>query len=116
MNENDVAFFYHSSCKEPGIFGSMTITSSAYPDPTAVEAGGKYYDKRAADNNPWASVDIKFREKFIKPLYLPLIKALPLGVCPLTARGNRLSVIPLTEDQFLLLERQIKFINETDES
>jgi len=116
MNENDVAFFYHSSCKEPGIVGAMTITSAAYPDPTAVEKGGKYFDKRAAENNPWASVNIKFLEKYTIPLFLPQIRTLPLGACPLTARGNRLSVIPLTDDQYEVLSREAKILNETDES
>lgn len=116
MNEDDIAFFYHSSCKEPGIVGAMTITSTAYADPTAVEKGGKYYDKRAAEVNPWASVNIKFFEKYANPLYLPQIKTLPLGACPLTARGNRLSVIPLTEDQYQLLSREVKLLNESDES
>lgn len=116
MNESDVALFYHSSCKNPGIVGAMTITSMAYPDPTAVEKSGKYFDKRAVDNNPWASVDVKFLVKYDAPLYLTQIKTLSLGACPLTARGNRLSVIPLTDDQYALLSREAKLLNETDES
>lgn len=114
MKENDVAFFYHSSCPEPGIVGSMTISSNSYPDPTAVEKG-KYFDKRIGEKeNPWASVDIKFREKYENPLYLPQIKSLDLGPCPLTARGNRLSVIPITEEQYELLKREVVKLNETD--
>lgn len=115
MNENDIALFYHSSCKQPGIVGEMLITSSAYADPTATEKGGKYFDKRAVENNPWASVDIKFLVKYEVPLYLPQIKALPLGACPLTARGNRLSVIPITDEQYELLHREAKLLNERDE-
>eukprot|EP01032_Pedospumella_encystans_P023712 gene23712-26832_t len=114
MNENDIAFFYHSSCKQPGIVGAMLVTSSSYPDPTATEKGGKYFDKRAVETNPWASVDIKFLKKYEEPLYLPQIKALPLGACPLTARGNRLSVIPLTDEQYQLLHREAKLLNEKD--
>jgi predicted RNA-binding protein with PUA-like domain len=114
MNVNDVAFFYHSSCAHPGIFGSLLITSTSYPDPTAVEKGNKYFDKRIKDdNNPWASVDIQFKERFTVPLLLPQIKELKLGPCPLTARGNRLSVIPLTDDQFALLERELVCLNDS---
>jgi predicted RNA-binding protein with PUA-like domain len=116
MQVNDIAFFYHSSCKEPGIVGAMTITSTAYPDPTAEEKGNKYFDNRIKDgNNPWASVDTKFLARYDKPLFLPQIKALDLGPCPLTARGNRLSVIPITEPQYEMLRRELVSMNEGDD-
>ena len=35
MSINDQAFFYHSNCDVPGIYGIMTINSNAYPDYTA---------------------------------------------------------------------------------
>ena len=115
MNINDIALFYHSSCPAPGIFGSMTITSSFYEDPTAIDKKSKYFDKRiGTGSNPWASVDVAFRERLSVPLLLPQIKAIPLGPCPLTARGNRLSVIPLTEEQYNMIEREIKLLNEVD--
>lgn len=115
MNPNDIAFFYHSSCKEPGIVGAMTISSAAYPDPTAVDKKSKYFDNRIKDdNNPWASVDVEFLHRYENPLYLPQIKALDLGACPLTARGNRLSVIPITESQYETIRREIVANNESD--
>jgi hypothetical protein len=42
---------------------------------------------------------------------LPEIKALPLGECRLTAKGNRLSVIPITAEQFNIIEEEIKKTN-----
>lgn len=116
MNEDDIALFYHSSCPKPGIYGLMSISGAPYPDPTAVDKKSKYYDKRIIDGkNPWMSVDVKFLEKFNVPLLLPQIRELPLGACPLTARGNRLSVIPVTDEQYELFVREARKLNEVDE-
>ena len=34
MKKGDLAFFYHSSCPEPGVVGIMEIVKQAYPDHT----------------------------------------------------------------------------------
>jgi predicted RNA-binding protein with PUA-like domain len=114
MKEGDVAFFYHSCCKVVGIYGAMTIVSpESYPDPTAVDPKSEYFDKRIKDDkNPWVSVKVAFRERYNVPLPLPKIQELPLGPCPLTARGNRLSVIPLTEKQYDIIKRELDILNE----
>ena len=46
MSINDLAFFYHSNCDLPGIYGLMTINSEAYPDHTAFDKKAKYYSFR----------------------------------------------------------------------
>ncbi len=116
MKEGDQAFFYHSSCAQPGIYGLMSICKEAYPDPLAVDPQSEYCDKKALStgNNPWTSVDVKFEKEFEKPLLLPAIRELPLGECRLTARGNRLSIIPLTIDQMLLLLDELEKINKKE--
>ena len=92
MASGDKAFFYHSSCKQPGIYGLMSIKDKAYPDLTP--------RKRVF---PWLAIDVVFEEKFTTPLLLPNIKNMPLGECPLTRQGNRLSIIPLSCEQYQLL-------------
>ena len=42
MSINDQAFFYHSNCDVPGIYGIMTINSNAYPDYTAFDKKAKW--------------------------------------------------------------------------
>ena len=37
MSIGDMAFFYHSNCDMPGIYGLMSINSKAYPDHTAFD-------------------------------------------------------------------------------
>ena len=44
MSIGDLAFFYHSNCDVPGIYGLMTINTDAYPDHTAFDKKAKYYD------------------------------------------------------------------------
>ena len=67
MKEGDMAFFYHSNCKEPGIAGIVKIVREAYPDHTAFDAKCKYYDPKSDPANPrWFMVDVKFVKKFKK--------------------------------------------------
>ena len=45
MRIGDNAFFYHSNCETPGIYGQMTICKEAYADHTAFDKKAKYYDE-----------------------------------------------------------------------
>ena len=97
MAVGDRAFFYHSSCKVPGIVGTMEIASDAYPDPTAFDPNDAHYDPNSvADNPTWMLVDVKFRDKLKTPLTLEQLKREPpLADMRLLKRGNRLSVFPV---------------------
>lgn len=114
MKQGDIAFFYHSSCKEVGIYGAMTVTSpESSPDPTATDKKSKYYDNRIREGrNPWVSVTVSFLERYKEPLLLDRLQDMPLGKCLLTERGNRLSVIPLTDRQFVMIKRELDVLNE----
>lgn len=112
MNVDDVVYFYHSNCKVPGIYGKMTVITPSYTDPTANEKDSKYFDKKAANLNSWLSVDVMYKDKYKEPLTLHSIKQLALGDSPLTTKGNRLSIIPLTDEQYELIEREINTLND----
>lgn len=109
MCEGDVGYFYHSSCAQPGIYGKMRVSRTSYPDSTAVDKASKYFDAKAAGpaGNRWLCVDVEFVAKYDTPLLLSDIRQLPLGECRLTAKGNRLSVIPLTAEQAALLDTEV---------
>ncbi len=112
MEEGDLAFLYHSSCKSVGIFGLMQLVGEPHPDIKALDRSSKYFDSKAsADTNPWLAMNVKFEKEYTNPLLLPAIKLLDLGACPLTAKGNRLSVIPLTPEQFALLIDELEKLN-----
>lgn len=102
MAEGDEFFFYHSSCAVPGIAGIGRISRAAYPDPTALDGQSPYFDARANDAaNPWSAVDVEFVETLPRTLTLPQLKAEPsLAQMPLVRKGNRLSVMPVSPEEW----------------
>lgn len=102
MQVGDQAFFYHSNCAEPGIVGIAKIVKAGYPDVTALDPESKYYDPKASTENPrWFRVDVKFEKKFSKTISLGLLKQQPaLEGMAVLARGSRLSITPVTEQQW----------------
>ncbi|MCI8207937.1 EVE domain-containing protein [Pseudomonas sp. S25] len=102
MAVGDEFFFYHSSCPEPGIAGIARITQAAYPDPTALDPQSHYYDAKAnADKNQWSAVDVGFVDAFPKVLSLSYLKQQSaLEQLPLVQKGTRLSVMPVTAEQW----------------
>jgi predicted RNA-binding protein with PUA-like domain len=98
MQLGDLAFFYHSSCPQPGIAGIARISRAAYPDATQFDPKSKYFDPASkADNPRWLHVDVQLVRK------LPLISLATLRAQPTLAelrilqRGNRLSITPVED-------------------
>lgn len=111
MKKNDLAFFYHSGCEEPGIVGIMTIVKEGYPDPTAFDPGAKHYDPKSDLEKPrWFVVDVKFRKKFRRTITLAELRnRKPLRNMKLLQKGNRLSVMPVTENEWkYILDMEIR--------
>ncbi|CAE1138476.1 putative RNA-binding protein with PUA-like domain [Xanthomonas arboricola] len=107
MHVGDGVFFYHSNCKVPGIVGIAKVASDAYPDDTQFDPKSDYHDPKATREDPrWMLVDVAFERKLKRTIALDEIKlqadALGEGF-PLIARGNRLSILPVTAAQWKLL-------------
>ncbi|SIR06168.1 Predicted RNA-binding protein, contains PUA-like domain [Shewanella morhuae] len=102
MQIGDQAFFYHSSCKVPGIVGIAEVVTRAYPDRSAFNPNSKYFDPKSDPAQPrWVSIDIRFVEKFNDIIPLSLIKSLPqLADMYLVSKGSRLSIQPVTAEQW----------------
>ena len=102
MSVGDLAFFYHSRCKVPGIVGTMHIVSEAYPDHTAFDATEKYYDSKSDPDNPrWLMVDVKLERKFAHIVSLSDLRTQPaLSGMRVLQRGNRLSVTPVAREEW----------------
>ncbi|WP_136478662.1 EVE domain-containing protein [Pseudomonas sp. DG56-2] len=102
MAVGDQFFFYHSSCPEPGIAGIGQICTAAYPDPTALDPQSHYFDAKANDEkNPWSAIDVVHVETFTKVLGLGFLKQqTALAELPLVQKGSRLSVMPVTAQQW----------------
>ena len=100
MRIGDDVFFYHSNCKEPAIVGLARVASEPYPDPTQFDPDEKYYDPKSEFENPrWILVDVEFVRKLARPITLAELKAHPgLDGMILTRKGNRLSIMPVSDD------------------
>lgn len=102
MQVGDRVFFYHSNCDEPGIVGIAKIVRAGYPDRTAQNPDSKYYDPKSDTDNPrWYMVDVKFERKLKRTISLNELKAdAELADMALVRRGNRLSIMPVTAEQW----------------
>ena len=103
MKVGDRVLFYHSNCKPPGVVGIAEVASEAYPDHTAFDPNGKYFDAKSDPDNPrWLMVDIRFVRKLDRKITLEEIKshAERLEGLPLVRRGNRLSIMPVSGDHW----------------
>jgi len=96
MKLGDLAFFYHSSCPEPGIAGVVEVVREAYPDPTQFDSSDPHFDPKSPKDSPrWSTVDVKLVRK------TPLLALADLRVRPelegliILQKGNRLSVTPV---------------------
>jgi len=101
MRSNDRAIFYHSNAKPPGVAGICKIVNGAEPDPTQFDPESKYYDSTSDPADPrwdWVTVAPVRALPFVALDELRTIPA--LAQCRLLAKGNRLSVIPLTDAEF----------------
>lgn len=102
MKKGDQAFFYHSSCEEPGIVGIVDIVREAYPDFTAFDPESPYYDPKSTPETPrWYMVDVRFRRKLDRNISLAELKQQDaLAGFSLLRRGNRLSILPVSEEEW----------------
>ncbi|KAK7567524.1 PUA-like domain-containing protein, partial [Phyllosticta paracitricarpa] len=110
MKKGDLAFFYHSNCKTPGIAGIMEIVEEAAPDESAFDSKHPYYDSKSSRDKPtWHCVKVAFCSKFDHPerLTLNALKPLAANDGPLANmqlfKQSRLSVskVSLSEWDFI---------------
>lgn len=102
MRIGDLAFFYHSNCAEPGVVGVTRIAREAYPDHTAFDPQNPHFDPKSRPEQPaWYMVDVQFVRKLRRTIPLAELKEQPeLEGLALVRRGNRLSVMPVTTEQW----------------
>lgn len=106
MNKGDLALFYHSSCKEPGIVGVVEVAKTAYPDHTSWDKSSDYFDPKSTEDHPrWFMVDIRFKKQ-CEIIPLTLLKSInTLNDMPLVRKGNRLSIMPVSNKQWQAIEK-----------
>ncbi|MDC0611217.1 EVE domain-containing protein [Vibrio sp.] len=102
VKEGDLVFIYHSSCKKVGVAGIAKVLKEAYPDHFAFDESSEYYDAKSSQDNPrWVMVDVEFVRKLDRVIPLSVMKSMPeLQDLPLVKRGNRLSIMPVSETEW----------------
>jgi predicted RNA-binding protein with PUA-like domain len=105
MKLGDLGLFYHSSVAEPAAVGICKVVKEAYPDFSQFERAGEYFDGRAKREKPiWFMVDVAYEEAFEQPVTLARMRAEPRLVgMPLLRRGQRLSVQPVTPQEWRIV-------------
>lgn len=86
MEKGDSVLFYHSSDVK-AVVGIAEVIKTAYPDPTT-------------DDPAWVVVDLKPVRPLKKPVTLAEIKAMPGMNNVALVRQARLSVLPLTQQEY----------------
>lgn len=89
MKKNDELFFYHSN-EDVSIVGIAKLVKEFYPDPTA-------------DTDAWFAVDVKPVKKLKNPVSLAQIKANKKLSNMALVRISRLSVQPVTEEEWNII-------------
>lgn len=106
MKKGDLVFIYHSSCDQVGIAGLATVIRESYPDPTQFIKSSEYFDPKSSKEAPrWQMVDVKFKKKYPRVLSLKEIKEHPILSQMVVAKRSRLSITPVSENEFKIIEK-----------
>jgi predicted RNA-binding protein with PUA-like domain len=104
MKKGDLGFFYHSSCDVPAIVGLVEIVKEGYPDATAFDPKDDHYDADSQRDAPrWYVVDVKLKRKLARAITLDELRTYAdkkLKDFVLLKRGNRLSVMPVSKQDW----------------
>ena len=111
MKPGDLALFYHSNAKPPGVAGIAKVACETYPDPTQFDKRSDYYDSKSKQDNPrWWLVDFQFVKKFKQEVPLDVLKAdNQLSEMMVCQKGTRLSITPVQAKHY---ERVLKLAGE----
>lgn len=102
MEKGDAVLIYHSSADPKAVVGIAEVAREAYPDPTQFDPRDDHHDPDSSPDDPrWFQVDVRAVAKLASPVTLEAMKAAKeLRGMQLLQRGNRLSVLPVSEAEF----------------
>lgn len=105
MKVGDGVFFYHSNAEPKAIVGVAKVSRTGVPDPAQFDPESDYFDPKSTRENPtWIMVEIEFVKEFKREVTLEELKHTPgLEKMMLTRRGSRLSVQPVTAEEWKIV-------------
>lgn len=104
VKTGDRVLFYHSNIPEPAVVGIAEVVRGGYPDFTALDPESEHFDPKSSVSRPiWFLVDVRYLAPLPRPVTLERIKANPLlATMPLVSR-SRLSIQPVTPDEWRMI-------------
>ena len=110
MKKGDLVLFYHSVTEPIGVSGVAKVSKEAVPDPTQFDKKSDYYDPDSKKDAPrWFCPELSFEKKFAKIVDRPsLVKDKKLSSMMLMQKGSRLSVTPVTKEEFTVITSKTK--------
>lgn len=107
MKVGDLVLFYHSNANPSGIAGLGRVSRQAQPDRTSWNKKSPYYDEKSTPQKPrWFCVEVEFQSQFKKLLSLEDLRSSPgLRGMDVLKKGQRLSVMPVRENEFQLVKK-----------
>ena len=102
LKKGDRVLIYHSGAEPPCVVGEAEVVREGHPDPTQFDARDDHYDPDSSPDEPrWFQVEVRALRKLPRPVPLPLIRETrALRKMALVQRGQRLSVQPVTPDEY----------------
>lgn len=101
MKRGDLCFYYHSNAEPSAIVGVCEVVREGYPDHTALDPSHDYHDADSVAETPtWFMVDVRAVEALPRPVTLPEIKASAELREMALIKVGRLSVVPVTKDEW----------------
>jgi len=102
IKKGDEVFLYQSNTDPLAVVAVCEVVKEGYADFTAMESTHHHFDPKSTPDNPiWYMVDIKLTKVLKRPVTLKEIKEnLLMKDFRLIQRGNRLSVMPVTEQEW----------------
>jgi predicted RNA-binding protein with PUA-like domain len=107
IKAGDEILFYHSNDDPPAIVALCKVVKEGYADDTQFDPEDEHFYPSAERDNPvWYQVDIQLTKELKKRVTLPQMKENKnLKDMRLLQRGNRLSVMPVTSEEFKVIKK-----------
>jgi predicted RNA-binding protein with PUA-like domain len=105
LKRGDHVLFYHSRANPPAVVGTATVVRAGFPDPSQFDPASPYHDPKSRSDAPrWYAVSVRMARPLVRPVTLPELRdTRALAGMRLLRRGNRLSVLPVTEREWALI-------------
>lgn len=107
MKRGDRVFYYHSNAEPNAIVGIAEVVREAYPDESQFDRKSEMHDPKSTREAPtWSTVDLKAVRALPRPVTLTELRGVAgLEKMELLRKGSRLSVSPVTDDEWRVVTR-----------